>query len=125
MIERIDRQPTSRLGASLVEALIAVVILAVALLALAASGAIAARQIQRGRDDISRWAALQQQVEALQAAGYDAVEDGSAVVQGYPMSWTVSGEDPKKVTLTVERPGALGGTVTQTYLLFLADLDRS
>ena len=110
-----------RRGVSLIEALIGVVILAVALLGLAASGGVAARQVYMGRTDMDRWTALQQQMEVLIVQGYYNVADGSVVVQGYPMDWTVSGTDPKKIALTIERENFAGQTVQQTIIMYLAN----
>ena len=108
-------------GISLVEILIAVVILSVALLALCAAGVVAARQVYMARTDMDRGSALQQQVELLLVDGYYNVADGSAVVEGYPMEWTVSGDDPKQITLTIERTGFTGAMVEDTVVLYLAN----
>ncbi len=78
-------------GVSLLEILIGLSIFSIALLALAAAGGVAARQVHAGRTDMHRWAAVQQQVETIIAQGSTNVVDGSAMVQGYPMNWTVSG----------------------------------
>jgi prepilin-type N-terminal cleavage/methylation domain-containing protein len=89
-------------GVSLLEILIALSIFSVALLGLAAAGGVAARQVHAGRIDMHRWAAIQQQVESLVAQGSLNVSDGSAVVQGYSISWTVSGKNPKRVELIAQ-----------------------
>jgi len=110
-----------RRGVSLVEILIGVVILTVALLGLAAAGGVAAQQVYRGRQDMHRWVALQQQLETLMATGYDSLSAGSATVQGYPMSWSVSGTDPKQITLVMERENFAGLTVEDTVTTYLAN----
>ena len=92
-----------RHGVSLIEVLLGLSILAIALLGLAAAGGVAARQVAAGRQDMRRWVAVQQQVETLIAQGYDSVTAGSAVVEGYPMRWTISGTQPKRVELISER----------------------
>ena len=117
---RLDRI-INREGVSLVEILIGVIILSVALLGLAAAGGVAARQVYQGRVDMGRWAALQQQLESLVAQGYENVADGSGAVQGYPMSWTVTGTDPKQITLLMTRENFRGVTVQDTLVTYLAD----
>jgi prepilin-type N-terminal cleavage/methylation domain-containing protein len=111
----------SRAGVSLVEVLIGIVILSIALLGLAAAGGVAARQVYTGRVDMARWAALQQQLESVIARGYDSVTAGSATVQGYPMSWTVAGTNPKQITLVMTRQDARGQLRYDTLVTFLSD----
>lgn len=108
-------------GVSLVEVMIGIMILAVALLGLAAAGGVAARQVQSGRQDMSRWAAIQEQFEWIVARGYDNVTDSSSVVQGYPMTWTVTGTNPKKVILLMTRENFQGTTVQDTFITYLAN----
>ena len=108
-------------GVSLVEVMIGIMILAVALLGLAAAGGVAARQVQSGRQDMSRWAAIQEQFEWIVARGYDNVTDSSSAVQGYPMTWTVTGTDPKKVILLMTRENFQGTTVQDTFITYLAN----
>lgn len=108
-------------GVSLVEILIGVVILAVALLGLAAAGGVAARQVYSGRQDMSRWAAIQHQLEYLVSQGYDEVADGSTTVQGYPMSWTVTGDDPKQITVVMTREDYQGNSVNDTLITYMAN----
>lgn len=110
-------------GVTLVEVLIGVIILSLALLGLAAAGGVAARQVYRGRVDMGRWAALQQRLESLVAEGYENVTAGSDTVQGYPMSWTVTGTNPKQITLVVTRENFRGQTVQDTMVTYLADPD--
>ena len=118
--EWLDRL-SDRRGVSLVEILIGVIILTVALLGLAAAGGVAARQVYTGRLDMARWAAVQQQLESLVAEGYDNVQTDSAVVQGYPMRWTVSGTNPKQIMLIMERENYVGQMVEDTFITYLAD----
>jgi Tfp pilus assembly protein PilV len=108
-------------GVTLVEILIGVIILSVALLGLAAAGGVAARQVYMGRVDMGRWAALQQQLESLVAQGYDNVTAGSDTIQGYAMTWTVSGTDPKQIVLVMERENFRGVMVQDTLVTYMAD----
>ena len=112
---------TNREGVSLVEILIGVVILAIALLGLAAAGGVAARQVYMGRVDMGRWAAMQETLESLVALGYDSVGSGTGTVQGYPMTWTVTGTNPKQVTLVMQRENFQRQTVYDTLVTYVAN----
>ena len=90
-------------GVSLVEVVIGILILSVVLLSLVASGALAFKQVHRGRTDMQLWAAVQRQVDSLFGARWDGLATGSDTVQGYPMTWTVSGTNPKRIDFEVER----------------------
>jgi prepilin-type N-terminal cleavage/methylation domain-containing protein len=108
-------------GVSLIEVLIGVVILAIALLGLAAAGGVAARQVYNGRLDMARWAAIQEQIESLVAVGYDSISGGSGTVQGYPMTWTVTGTDPKEIMLVITRENYAKQTVQDTLITYMAN----
>jgi Tfp pilus assembly protein PilV len=108
-------------GVSLVEILVGVLILSVAILGLAGAGAVAARHVNYGRNDMLLWLAVGGKVEDLVAAGYSGVTTDSAFVQGYPMRWTVTGTDPKKVTLIVQRQNLSGAAVEDTLILYVSD----
>ena len=114
------RLPDER-GLSLVEVLVGIIILSVSLLGLAAAGGVAARQVRAGRADMHLWVAMQEQIEDLMRVGYDSVATNSAVVQGYPMNWTVTGTDPKRIDFVVQRTNGSGAAVEDTVILFLAD----
>ncbi len=78
------------------------VLLAFVALAAAAAGGVAARQLYMSREEMYRWQARQEQIESILAQGYEDVESGSAVLQGYKMTWTVSeGTDSKEVELII------------------------
>ncbi len=96
--KRIDKDER---GLSLVEALIGLVILTVVLLSLAASAGLAIRQTTVGRMDMQLWAAVQWTMDSLVARGAGNVTNGSAVVQGFPMTWTTDLASPELITLEV------------------------
>ncbi len=108
-------------GVSLIEVLVGMIILSVSLLSLASAGAVGARHLYLSRVDMRRWAALQEQVETLRRSGYSGVTTDSAVVQGFPISWTVTGTDPKKVVLLLERTNVASQIVQDTLVLYFAD----
>ena len=79
------------------------VLLALVALAAAAFGGVAARQLNMSREEMYRWQARQQQIESILSQGYEDVENGSAVLQRYKMTWTVSeGTGAKEVELIIE-----------------------
>ncbi len=79
------------------------VLLALVALAAAAFGGVAARQLNMSREEMYRWQARQAQIESILSQGYEDVENGSAVLQRYKMTWTVSeGTDAKEVELIIE-----------------------
>ena len=107
-------------GSSLIEVLVAVILLSGLITVVAATSVTGARALQTGGSDTDYWAALSLQAESLLHDGHDVVASGSATVGGFPMSWTVSGGDPKTVTLIGTRRDLSFGTVQDTVLLVLA-----
>ena len=95
-----------RRGVSLVEILVALTILSGTLLSLASAAGLASRQLLSGRTDLNAWA-------------------GSATVHGYPMTWTVSGTNPKKVLLEMDWTNGRGLVVTDTVVLYRAEPDTT
>jgi len=115
-------RPTDERGISLVEVLIGLVVLTVGLMGILASAAVAIRQTYRSNRDIHLWAAVQWKVDSLVSVGADNVTGGADTVQGYPMSWTVSGTKPKQLELVVERKNfTLSQSARDTVILYLAE----
>ena len=112
-------------GVGLVEILVALTILAGALLSLSAAGGLAARHLQSGGKDLNAWAASQSQAENLMARGFDTISSGSGTVHGFPMTWAVSGTNPKKVLLEMDWTNTRGNAVTDTVVLYLAQPDTT
>ena len=114
-----------RRGISLVEILVALTILAGALLSLASAAGLASRQLLSGRTDLNAWAASQSQAEDLMSRDFDTISSGSATVHGYPMAWTVSGTNPKKVLVEVDWTNRSGRVVADTLVLYRAQPDTT
>ena len=114
-----------RRGIGLVEILVALTILAGALMSLAGAGALAARHLQSSRTDLNAWAASQSQAEDLMSRGFDTISSGSATRHGYPMNWTVSGTNPKKVLLEMDWTNRSRNLVKDTLVLYLARPDTT
>ncbi len=112
---------TDERGASLLEVLLAVMIISLSLVGLMATGGLAVRQLHVARADMQLWSAVQYQVESLMKAGYDSLATDSSVVHGYPMRWTVSGTDPMKVLFVVESENRAQQVVEDTIVLYLTD----
>ena len=84
-------------GVSLIEVMVAMVMLTSALLGLASAAGLALRTTVRGRQDLQLWAAVQWKADSLVALGWGNVTNGSDTFQGYPMSWTVSGTNLERI----------------------------
>lgn len=115
--QAVVRQTRNEGGVALVEILVAIIILAGALLSLAAASGHAARQIYHSRRELRMWSAVQSQVDSLRAAGFKNLVAGSATVEGYSVSWNVTGNDPKTVTLDIYYASRRGGTQTHSVML--------
>ena len=123
MRKQASRATLDNRGISLVEVLVAIIILSGALASLAAAGGHAARQVAGSRRDLNLSAAVQSQMETLRAVGYKGISGDTAVVQGYRMEWTVSGTDPKEVVLEVHWTSRAGYAVRDTVVLNFPSLD--
>lgn len=109
-------------GMSLIETMVAMVILTSALLGLAGAAGLALRNTTRGREDMQLWAAVQWKADSLISVGWGNVTNGSDTVHGYPMSWTVSGTDVERIDLLVDHPSLLTGAVIQdTLIMYLTN----
>lgn len=109
-------------GVSLVETTVGIVVLMTALVGLLGATGLAARATVQGRRDLLWWSAVQWKGDSLLALGAGNVADGSDVVNGYPVSWAVSGGDPERLDLVIERKMSAGdGTVQDTLVLYLRD----
>ena len=127
MRKHTTRATLDQRGTSLVEVIVAIVFLAGVLLSLAAANGLAARQMWLSRRDLNASAALQTFVETLRSEGYVGIANrsstGSESVMGYPMTWKVSGTDPKTVVIDIEWTTRSGQAVRDTVVLNLPALD--
>ena len=122
MKKRQSKRGRDERGISLVEVTIAMVILTSGLLGLAGATLLALRTTTRGREDMQRWAAVQWKADSLVSLGWGNVTNGSDTLQGYPMSWTVSGTSLERIDLLVDRPNLMtGATIQDTLILYLSN----
>lgn len=108
---------------SLLEVMVAIVLLAVGFLAVAASGGISLRGVSDSRTQLHAWTGVGRVADSLTALGWGGVADGSASADGVDVSWTVATPraDLDRIDLVAERPSATGhGTVQDTLHLYLA-----
>ncbi|MDA0329069.1 MAG: prepilin-type N-terminal cleavage/methylation domain-containing protein [Gemmatimonadetes bacterium] len=104
-----------RAGFSLVEVVIAIVILAVGVLGLAGSTAYIVRQITLSDLMTERSVAFQTIIDRLQSLPYASVVAGSDSVGIYALSWTVTPDGPQSKMLRIWTLGpGIGGTTSQT-----------
>ena len=114
-------------GVSLIEVMVAMVILTSALLSLASASALALRTTIRGREDLKVWAAVQRKGDSLMAQGAGNITAGSDVVDGRPISWTVGawtlgGLSPQRIDLIVDRAAMMDlSIVKDTIVLYVSN----
>ncbi len=83
--------------------MVGMVTLTSALLGLASAAGLALRTTARAGEDLQLWVAVQWTADSLVSTGAGNVANGSGVVQGRTVSWTVSGADPQRIDLVVNR----------------------
>jgi prepilin-type N-terminal cleavage/methylation domain-containing protein len=82
----------TRAGFTLVEVIVATLILAVGVLGLAGTTGLLVRQMTLGEMATQRTAAFQTAIERLQALDWEAVSSGSTTVGRYAVNWSVANE---------------------------------
>ena len=124
MTRAVSDRLTSRDGASLVELVVAVVIFAIAVLGMVQMSLVARQQARAGALATDVWTVAQLKLEEIKATDFDSISGGADSIRGYPVSWTVSGADPKSVTLSITRPDMLGGQVIDRVIMLVSDWDN-
>lgn len=94
----------ARAGTTVVELLIALIIVTIGLLALAGAAAIVTRETAAGRREIALAWAARSRLERLTSGSCDALADGSAAAAGIAERWTVAagGNGTRRIMVTVE-----------------------
>lgn len=106
---------SDRAGFSIVEVIVAILVLAVGVLGLAGTTAYIVRQVTLGDLMTERSAAFQTVVDRLQSLPFDSVKNGSATIGVFKATWTqaLDGPQNKVVTIVTVGPG-LGGALVPT-----------
>jgi len=103
-------KPDRRNGFTLVEIIVAMIILTVGVLGLASTTVYVVRQTTMAELSTERTAALQTVVERLRASDYDALASGSDSVGVFEVTWSVStGNRSKLLTVVTLGPGMASG----------------
>jgi Tfp pilus assembly protein PilV len=108
----------SERGISLVETLVMIIITSVTLMSLAAAMGYAYRNLSHSHMDMNAYAATQMQLESLVSVHYDSIASGSSTINGYSLSWTVSGTDPKTLLLDLYYTNRSGYAATERSVLY-------
>ncbi len=109
-------------GISLVEVLVALIIFSVVIVGLSSVGLVSTRTLRAGDSYAGASIAAQSKLDSLRSAGWVALTDGltgSDTVEGYAVSWSVAGDDPRKVTLVVAR-SVMGMIYPDTFVTYVA-----
>jgi prepilin-type N-terminal cleavage/methylation domain-containing protein len=117
VVTRIEK-PERQAGFTLVEVLIAIVVLAIGLLGMLGATASVIRTLGESDREIAAAYYAHQRLEQLEALGCDGVGNGSEVQEGlYNLAWTVDGTvttPVRHITLTSTYPLAVGRSRTDT-----------
>jgi prepilin-type N-terminal cleavage/methylation domain-containing protein len=94
-------------GFSLVEVIVAMMVLTIGLLGLAAGTGWMIRSVHFGELETNRSTALQSAVETVRATPYQLLEDGSDTFGNYTVEWTLGGGDAlsRNVRFIITGPG--------------------
>jgi len=103
--ETAEHQPVARDGFSLVELVVALVILTIGILGLAGTTVYVVRQVAVAGMETDRAAALQAGIERMRAIGYDNIGTGTDTVGQYTVSWSVSSTATNSKTMQVITTG--------------------
>lgn len=102
-------------GFTVIEVIIALVILTGGILAMAGSTALIVRQISLAEANSDRAFALQSTVERLRGRDFDLLVDGTQNVGPFAVSWVVTGSPPiRTVDIIMTGPGLTGSPPTPT-----------
>lgn len=86
-------------GLSIVEVIVAQLLLLVGLLALSATASVVASRLQSAELETQLRVAAEAQLERLLAGGHSRATSGRAQMGALQLEWSVSGGDPRRVVL--------------------------
>jgi prepilin-type N-terminal cleavage/methylation domain-containing protein len=101
------RRRNARAGFSLIEVIVAMVVLTVGLLGLAAGTGWMIRTVQFGQIETARSTALQSAVESVRAVPFASMTSGSETYGDHAVAWTLGGGDQRSrvVQFVISGPG--------------------
>ena len=108
-----------RQGFTLIEVVMAVLIFSMLMGGLVSAGVVASSQLVVSQNDVRVWKAASYQMEKLVAGGHASLASGSSTVYGYSTVWTVTGTDPKKVVLVIDRKTLAGAIRPDTFVTYV------
>lgn len=113
MMYRLDRSTSARTdsGFSLVELVMAVVVLAIGVVGLAGTSLNIRRQLTLAEVTTARAAAVQSVMEGMHALPFDSLSAGADTIGPFSVSWTVVGSSAQTTSLLVVAlgPGLISG----------------
>jgi prepilin-type N-terminal cleavage/methylation domain-containing protein len=118
--EQTDRLRARR-GLSLVEVIVAVMVLAVGIIGVVSAGNSVVRQLGSARGDLHLWAALQTVGDSLRQRGFGGVTDGSRSIGSYDFSWSVNSSTANLNIVTVAGSSTGRVVVADTVLIYLGN----
>jgi len=105
-----NQHPLGRQGFTIIEVVVAIVILAVGLLGVAGTTLLVVRQTTLAELSQDRSAALQTTIERLKTLPFDSLTTGSDTVGGFNVDWTVTARNRwKGIEVVTTGPGLISG----------------
>lgn len=113
-----------RRGFSLLEILVAVMLLSLVVMGLASAATLGLSQMAKSKQDLQYTADVQEVADSLVGLGWNHVTSYSSTIRGRSVSWTVATLTPtsQQVTMIVQRRGLANTSVVypDTVVLYLA-----
>ena len=107
-------------GVSIVETVTGILILTTTVLSLVATTGWANRATVTARRDLQWWSALQWKADSLMAVDSASAGDGTDVVNGYPLSWTVTRGAATRVDIVIRGTSILNdAAIADTLSVYL------
>jgi len=92
-------------GFTIVEVIVAIMILAFGVLGLAGTTGLVIRQVTLGQMATERAAALQSAIEQLRSTAWESIADGSATVGNYDVTWWIDQDFSQSRVMKIETVG--------------------
>jgi prepilin-type N-terminal cleavage/methylation domain-containing protein len=106
-------------GFTIVELLISVIIIAIGVVGFATAVGLVSTELWIGNRDTNVAMLVADQAEFLKSLPYDSVQSGTRTEGAYQMSWTVQGNDPKRVILEATYAKASTGYMADTVVVYI------